>query len=334
MFFACSTRKRPPADVAWPEPPPGQRVAPPPTPTPDMPKPALTEMRGIWISDPRGLDWGRVMSDLRGAGFNTLFVNFNTGGAAFYPSALLPNVATRDEMKLCLDAARAHGIRVHAKFIVWYMFKTTSPYGNRLAKERRLLLNDNGRPLFEGDSTWLNPAAGINRKERLAQIREALQRYRVDGVQLDYIRFPESAGAITSARINVNTQFLVEVRREIQRLRPGLPLSVSTFYHPDRARNDMGQDWVVWATRRYVDFLCPMDYTRDPSQLHRWILNQQELVQSRVPIYPGIGAYMLNSATLLNQQISLVRKTNPSGFVVFAYNDQFRKTHLPGLRFP
>jgi uncharacterized lipoprotein YddW (UPF0748 family) len=289
-------------------------------------------MRGIWISDPRGLDWPRVMNDLRGAGFNTLFVNFNTGGAAYYPSRVLPVVATRDEMRLCLDAARAAGIQVHAKFIIWYMFQSPQAHQNRMAREKRLLLDTNGRILVQGDWVWLNPAAKINRQDRLAAIAEALARYEVDGVQLDYIRYPDNVGRITTGRINLNTQFVADVRAEMQRLRPGIPLSVSSFYDYGRARNEMGQDWVHWAHKGYVDFLCPMNYTRDPVLLDKWIRAEQRLVKGTVPIYSGLGAYMLASPRQLNEQIAVTRRAGLSGFVVFAYNPQFRQVMLPGVR--
>jgi uncharacterized lipoprotein YddW (UPF0748 family) len=335
----CRSEKQP-KDVARPES--GKQpahVARPSTPTPVSvpttvaPKPVTPEMRGIWISDPRGLDWERVMSDLRGAGFNTLFVNFNTGGAAFYPSRVLPVVGTRDEMRLCLDAARAAGIQVHAKFIVWYMFQSPRDYQRRMEREKRLLLDTKGKTLVQGDWVWLNPAPKINRQDRLAAITEALQNYTVAGVQLDYIRYPDNAGAMTSGRINLNTQFLADVRAEMQRLRPGIPLSVSNFYDYGRARNEMGQDWVYWAHKGYVDFLCPMNYTRDPTLLDKWIRDQQRLIKGKVPIYCGLGAYMLASPQQLNDQIAVTRRANLSGFVVFAYNPQFRQVMLPGVRF-
>lgn len=337
-ILASCTSHRPPPDVARPEPArlpqstqPTALAQGPTTPS-IMPRPRLTEMRGVWISDPRGLDWGRVMSDLRGAGFNTLFLNFNTAGAAFYPSRIVPNVASRDEVQLAMDTAKKYGIQVHAKFIVWYMFRTPPAYQKRMAREKRLLLTPQGNILFQGNSTWLNPAAKINRDERLAAIREVLQNYPVAGVQLDYIRYPDNAGRITPGRLNLNTHFVADVHKEIKRLRPGIPLSVSNFYDYRRARNEMGQDWLLWAQRGYVDFLVPMNYTRDLGSLNRWLEMQRELIRGRVPIYSGLGAYLLRSSSQLNEQIALVRRTHPGGFVVFAYNDQFRQQILPGLK--
>jgi len=305
----------------------------PSMPPPGPARPVVAEMRGIWISDPRNLNWPRVMEELRGAGFNTLFVNFNTGGAAFHPSVVLPNIATRDEMRLCLDAARGAGIQVHAKFIVWYMFRSPPAYQKRLAREKRLLFAPNGGVLVQGEAPWLNPMHKINREERMAAIREALLNYAVDGVQLDYIRYPDNAGRITSGRIDLNTRFVADVRAEMKRIRPHLPLSVSNFYDYGRARNEMGQDWVTWAHRGYVDFLCPMNYSRDPALVEKWLLDQQRLVKGRVPIYCGLGAYMLASPQQLSSQITVARRAKAPGFVVFAYNEQFRQQILPGIRF-
>jgi uncharacterized lipoprotein YddW (UPF0748 family) len=298
-----------------------------------MPGPTGAELRGAWFSDPRGVNWRQAMSDLRKAGFNTVFVNFSSAGAAFYPSHILPNVATRDEMRLCIDAAHAEGIQVHAKFIVWYMFQAPTAQQSKMARERRLLLLPNGQILFQGDSTWLNPALKKNRDERLAAILEAVQNYPVEGVQLDYVRYPDNAGPMTMGRRDAITRFVADVHSEVKRARPGTMISVSHFYDYNRARKEMGQDWVLWAQRGYVDFLCPMDYTRDLSALDNWVQTQERLIGGHVPIYPGLAAYMLPSSTSLNEQISIVRHHNHRGFLVFKYDEHLRQNILPGLRF-
>jgi uncharacterized lipoprotein YddW (UPF0748 family) len=313
--------------------PPAQKSISTPPVFPPPPGQPFTELRGVWISDPRGLDWRQVMMELHHSGFNTVFVNFSSGGAAFYPSRILPNVASRDEMRACLEAAHSQGLRVHAKFIVWYMFQSPLARQKLMARQNRLLHSGNGTVIIQGDAPWLDPAAKINREERLAAIREALQKYDVDGVQLDYIRFPENAGTITSSRLHSNTDFVLAVRNETKNIRPGIPLSICNFYDYSRARKDMGQDWLLWAQRGYVDFLCPMNYTRDVGALEKWIQTQQHLLNGRVPLYCGLGAYMFSNPQQLNQQIALVRRSRASGFVVFAYNEQFRRQLLAGLRF-
>lgn len=329
---SCYSHKTPP-DVARPEPTPDYRLPiPGTTPTP-MPRPVGAEMRGVWFSDPRSVNWRQAMSDLHKAGFNTVFVNFSSAGAAFYPSRLLPNIASRDEMRLCIDAAHAEGIQVHAKFIVWYMFQATTTQQSKMARDRRLLLQPNGQILFQGDSTWLNPALKKNRDERLAAILEAVQSYPVEGVQLDYMRYPDNAGPMTMGRRDAITRFVADVRSEVKRVRPGTLISVSNFYDYNRARNEMGQDWVLWAQRGYVDFLCPMDYTRDTGSLDQWIRAQQRLIGGRIPMYIGLGAYMQKYASQVNDQIAVVRRHNNPGFVLFAYNENFRENILPGLRF-
>ena len=52
---------------------------PPPTP---KPKP-VTELRGVWVSDSTRLDWDKATARLQRAGFNTMYVNLASAGAAF-----------------------------------------------------------------------------------------------------------------------------------------------------------------------------------------------------------------------------------------------------------
>jgi hypothetical protein len=76
-----------------------------------------------------------------------------------------------------------------------------------------------------------------------------------------------------------------------------------------------------------------MNYTRDSGTLEKWIQTQQRLLNGRVPLYCGLGGYMLSNPYQLNEQIEVARRSRANGFVVFAYNDQFRRQLLPGIRF-
>src|SRR5437867_6373219 len=60
---------------------------------PPQPRPAVTELRGVWVSDTPKLDWDKATADLARNGFNAMYVNLASGGAALYPgSKVVPSV--------------------------------------------------------------------------------------------------------------------------------------------------------------------------------------------------------------------------------------------------
>lgn len=306
----------------------------PPTSTPAPRRVVATaEMRGVWLSDPRGQDWERVMRDLRESGFNAIFVNFATAGAAFYPSKIVPQVSHRDEMRLCLEAARRHGIAVHAKLICFFTYWSPQEFQKKLIREKRELREPNGKPHLQSDCIWLDASLEVNRAHVAAIAREILQRYDVDGLQMDYIRFPEIHGVARTSQSVFIDDAVTRIRAELRRAQPTKPLSASVFYHLGRARNDMGQDWTTWGRRGLVDFLCPMNYTTDNGRFVEWTRAQLRELGGSASLHAGIGGYMFKDGDALASQIALARQLTPSGFVVFAYNDDFRNKMLPRLRY-
>jgi uncharacterized lipoprotein YddW (UPF0748 family) len=96
----------------------------------------------------------------------------------------------------------------------------------------------------------------------------------------------------------------------------------------------MGQAWTTWGRRGLVDFVCPMNYTTDNGQFAEWTRAQLRELDGTALLRAGIGGYLFKDGAALASQIALARRLNPSGFIVFAYNEDFRSKLLPRLREP
>ena len=86
-----------------------------------------------------------------------------------------------------------------------------------------------------------------------------------------------------------------------------------------------------WARAGYLDFVVPMNYTSDEGRLAGWIARQQEQVGGRVPIYAGLGSYMLNQPQQLNRQIAICRKAHLPGYVLYNYDERLKLRFLPEI---
>ena len=68
-------------DQSMSKPTPTPAYVPSPSPAPRIAR--AGELRGVWVSDTTKLDWDNATENLHRAGFNTIFVNLASGGAAF-----------------------------------------------------------------------------------------------------------------------------------------------------------------------------------------------------------------------------------------------------------
>lgn len=211
-------------------------------------QPAAAETRALWVTRATLASPDAVARMVRAAadgGFNTLIVQVRGRGDAYYTSTIeprAPELAARpgfDPLQATLDAARSAGLRVHAWLAVnlvssaaelpaarehviyrnpeWLMvprelavemrrIDLRSPaYVGRLSRWTRSHLED-----VEGLYTSaVVPAAAAH---VAAIVREIAERYPVDGIHLDYARYPNEDFDYSPAAIQ---EFRSAVRSEL-----------------------------------------------------------------------------------------------------------------------
>ncbi len=332
-------------------------------------------VRGLWvvrhdIATAAGVR--EVVETAVRAGTTTLFVQVRGRGNAYYRSALVPLAEDVEEgfdpLADVLAQARDHGLTVHAWFnvyLTWYTdgwpnsdthvlvkhpdwFATSIDGIDMGATDLGVDLRPRG---VEG--RYLSPShPGVGR-HLLAVANELLRRYPVNGLHLDYVRYPNehydysptaTAAFEQSYRRNPRemddadrsawvawrsdhvTQFVQRVKRLCRQIRP--EIRVSAAVKPDilRAYRRYGQDWVRWLNRRYVDFVVPMFYVGSLDELSQ----QMEAVRRyalKGHVLAGIGAWNQRAAdTLL--QAEKATATGLDGYVIFSYRTLIEQPDL------
>ena len=155
-------------------------------------KSGLMEGRAVWNHSGFGAypgDWERSAKELADAGVNMLIPNMAWAGVAHYPSRFLPPSETftryGDQVEQCVQAARQHGLEVHIWKITWNLEGAPKEFVETMRAAGRTQVSATGEPL-----NWLCPAHPENVKLELNTLLEIVENYDVDGVQLDYIRYP------------------------------------------------------------------------------------------------------------------------------------------------
>jgi len=322
------------------------------------------ELRAVWTGG-ASQDWDAVMQDLASAGLNAIFPNFCDAGGANYESDVLPRARNyeRDELAACIEAARKYNIEVHPWRINWRLGKGTPERIAELTDADRLTLSD------EGDTgDWLCPSDERNLKLEIAAMLEMAEKYPVDGIHFDYIRyggghfcycekchanFERDAGVDVADwpkdvlkggpqydtfqdwRREQITRLVREVYKRAHEIRPDIVVSAAVFYNWPSSRVSIGQDAAAWAREGIIDLLMPMTYTDSNERLAKATEEHVRLTQGRALIAEGIGAFSSHSQFTgpdqLIQQIETSRRLGADGFCIFSYGSSLKQGFLPPL---
>jgi len=199
---------------------------------------APVDVRGMWVLRTSLTSPGSIAAMVdaaRAAGMNTLLVQVRGRGEAFYKSDIEPRAtelakqpASFDPLQTTLDLAHQAGLRVHAWVNVNLVSSATLLPRSRdhvahrhpewlmapraLAGELRKIGPTS--PAYVGtlsrwvraniestEGLYLSPIPPAAQAYSVAVIRELLDRYAVDGLHLDYIRYPNADFDFSAAAI-------------------------------------------------------------------------------------------------------------------------------------
>jgi len=326
------------------------------------------EGRAFWNHSGTGAydgDWERSAKELAAAGFNMVLPNMLWAGRAHYPSDVLPRSSTfdrhGDQIAQCLAACRKHGVEVHVWKVNWNLSGAPQALVDAMRRQGRTQVSNTGEPI-----DWLCPSHPDNFELELESMLEVAEKYDVEGLHFDYIRYPGRSGCYcdgcrerfeadaglsvanwpqdchsgpladryTDWRCRQITRLVAAVHHEAEQIRPELAISAAVFGSYPDCRHSVGQDWVAWVKAGYLDFICPMDYTESDLAFENLVSNQLKLIEGRIPMYPGIGATASRSSLSADRvagQVLLARQLGAAGFTVFNLQAGTAAEILPGL---
>ncbi|MFZ4665931.1 MAG: glycoside hydrolase family 10 protein, partial [Prochlorotrichaceae cyanobacterium] len=337
-------------------------------------QPLQPEIRAVWLDrgtivnagSPAGL---KVLFDrLAEAGINVIFFETVNAGYPIYPSEVAPvqNPLTQgwDPLAAAIELAHDRQMELHAW--IW-TFAAGNRAHNRLVgqpadylgpvlSQHPEWLNRNNRDeIWSAGKPFLDPANPAARAYVQSLITEISDRYAVDGIQLDYIRYPfqDIAGGTTfgygkagrerfqqrtgvdpktltpqhplweawqNFRIEQVDTFVAEVGQNLRRNHPEMKLSVAVFAFPTHERlAKLQQNWEAWAKRGDVDLVCLMAYAMDTNRFEQltdqWLSNTD---LGGTLVTAGIHLLSLPDSALVLDQVQFLRDHSTSGYVLFA----------------
>ncbi|MDX2084384.1 MAG: family 10 glycosylhydrolase [Candidatus Melainabacteria bacterium] len=329
------------------------------------------EGRALWLDrgsivhseTPDGLR--ALIRRFHAAGVNILFIEALNAGYPLYNSAILPKnplIGSWDPLKVAVDEAHQLGMEAHAWVWTFAVGNTRHNaivgmphrYAGPVLEEKGLMseaLRTSSGSIMPPRQTeyWLSPGSPRARSFLKSVFSEIVQNYPVDGLHLDYIRYPFQTPAVPSgyesvARARFENEshlslssmtgstyaawtqwktrqvnsFVKEVSQTLRQQRPGIRLSAAVF--PIERANRLRaiqQDWETWVAEGWLDTLHPMSYTTSPARLNRILSRVQQSVQGKAVVYPGVGLHRLDEVGFL-LQLDEIRRAGFMGATLFA----------------
>lgn len=284
------------------------------------------EVRAVWLTTIGGIDWPHsyaqsersaekqkeelraILDRLQKANINTILLQTRIRATTIYPSQYEPwdgclsgfpgKSPAYDALQFAIDECHKRGMEVHAWVVTIPVGKWNS-YGCRQLRKRfpRLIKR------IDQDG-YMDPEATQTGCYLAEMCREIVQRYDVDGIHLDYIRYPETWKFRIDkdqARGNI-TRIVEKIHQAVKKEKPWVKMSCSPigkfddlsryWSHGWNAYTKVAQDAQAWLKDGLMDELFPMMYFRG-DQFFPFAIDWKEHSYGKI-IAPGLGIYFLD----------------------------------------
>lgn len=297
---------------------------------------------------------------------------------AYYTSSIEPpgtgvtiSPSDYDPLADCITKAHAQNMEVHPWVVTFRVWTTTSGPGHMSPVEHIWWTHGPGRSpgaddwLMYGDTgAWdyggivnLDPGHPAVEDYLIGVFMDIVNRYDVDGLNLDYIRYPATNwgyNPVAVSRFNAEygrigspsssdptwmdwrrdqiSNLVKRLYLEIKAVKPHVKLSADVWNTAASGNSGYLQDWDKWMANHWIDFVHPMTYTSDNGTFDSWMTAAAGNQHGR-HVYPLID--VSNSVTgNVEPQIASVRSHGFSGMGLYSYqsisNQATLKTGLLG----
>lgn len=311
------------------------------------------EIRAVWLTTLGRLDWPSrptnfdisavnkqkkelisILDKLKAVNINTVLLQTRIRATVIYPSAIEPwdecftgtygRSPGYDPLAFAIDECHKRGMELHAWVVVM-------PVGNWNSYGCRALRKKNSKILMHKDGQgYMNPANPSVASYIASICKEITTNYDIDGIHLDYIRYPEAYRNSVNRYNERITAIVRSVRTAINSVKPWVKLSCAAIGKysdlPRKSSNGWSaintgrQDAQEWLHNGLIDQIYPMIYFRN-NDFMPFALDWSENIYNGA-MAGGLAAYMLsghkNNWSLLEieRQMNVLRYVN-SGFAFF-----------------
>ena len=284
------------------------------------------EVRAVWLTTIGGIDWPhsysqsphsaekqkqelrQILDRLQQAKINTVLIQTRVRGTMIYPSDIEPwdgclsgfpgKSPGYDALQFAIDECHKRGMELHAWVVTIPVGKWNALGCKSLRQKYPTLIKKIGA------DGYMNPEDSRT-GDYLAHIcQEITHRYNVDGIHLDYIRYPETWNIRVSREQGRRyiTSIVEKIHRAVKAEKPWVKMSCSPVGKHDDLSRYWSHGWTAntkvcqnaqgWLRDGLMDELFPMMYFRG-EQFYPFAIDWQEQSHGKI-VVPGLGIYFLD----------------------------------------
>jgi uncharacterized lipoprotein YddW (UPF0748 family) len=347
------------------------------------------EGRAIWVTRfeyKTPSDVRKIIENCKQYNFNQVLFQVRGNGTVFYNSEIEPwayeltsdSPATTgkdpgwDPLQLAIEEAHKgpNPIQLHAYMNVfpgWRGQKYPPPEAKQLWTEHPdwFMVDENGNKMIPRDhdvdpkvGTWysfISPGIPAVQDYVVRVFLEVVNKYNVDGIHFDYVRYPHEIGDYSYDPISVErftklygkapkelpnqwnywrsaqvTEVVRRIYREAKKINPKLIVSASVFRDYEKAGSTVMQRSQEWLEEGIMDIVIPMIYTSNLEIVERNVADFAAHAYGRYT-YAGLSASAGGKPKVLFKEMSEAMEAGANGVSLFSYSALF-KDHLPNDR--
>ena len=338
-----------------------------------------SEFKGVWIRPTYYTidDIQSTLNRIAEAGINNVFLETYYHGQTIFPSRTMeeygfvtqnPEYAGFDPLKIWITEAHKRGIKVHIWFESFYVGnkppQTNPRYILAVKPEWSNYQKKNADSetipysVSEHNGYFIDPANPDVQAFLYNLIDEIILRYRPDGINLDYIRYPQSLAPSYSNYDMSNWGYTKYAREEFKNMygvdpielvpgdylwyqwkayragkvtdfvrrvgrlarMNGLMTTAVIFPNIEMAYDTKLQDWKTWSVNNFVDGFTPLLLTCDDKTAMNLMGNVLRNKAPNTKLYAGLFVTFMNGSNSdLIKQIHAARKYDVNGLIIFDY---------------
>lgn len=337
------------------------------------------EFKGIWVRPTEKTVEGiaKTLDRIQNSGINNVFLETYYQGYTIFPSKTMEKygiIAQRkefvgfDPLSVWVEEAHKRGIKLHVWFQTFYAGNEakTAKYKNLISahpdwgniQRRAYLESAPSRSELEHSGYFLDPANPCVQNYLLDLLDEITTNYKIDGVNLDYIRYPASLAESFPNYLGSTWGYTVYARKEFKKLYGVDPayisktegywdkwtayrqnkvtafvtkagellknrnVIVSAVVFPDQyeAKVKKLQSWDLWAANGSVSAFTPLVLGGDAELINNYVSEMKLKTPANIMIYPGLFQPFNNENPFdLLKQLLASRKAGGNGVMIFDY---------------
>lgn len=323
--------------------------------------------RAVWIR-PKETDVKQViehLDKLKALNINTIYLETWWGGYTIFPTqnkitTQNPIYKGFDVLNAYLTEAHKRGIEIHSWVENFFIGDSGVDNGGPVYKKKPewLLTSRKGDKfqyvaMYKVNYYFANPALPEARDFVMSIYSELIKKYNIDGLQLDYVRYPDAGDGTNDYgydaytrdlfkkangvdpitifpgddlwnkwcefRANIINTFVYRVVSEVKALKPNINISADVWPNYEQGPSSMMQEPKKWVSKGYIDNIIPMSYSTFTSAVTTDTSNTIAFANGHAYSTVGLGTSMgLTKVDFLNQ-VGAAYDSGADGTALFEY---------------